>query len=193
MPGPAMVHRGGVRRFGGLTQPPSWGGWTVTGSSAECKSRSGAVTVSGGGPSSWRLLPGGRVRRSYSWERHMGRRGLAGIEPAGGKRPGRSALPSPLRSHGRGAGYSDVVCGFGQDRPLQAPERLRPAGLHRVYAFSVDPYRMTKPVTIGGVTGSGLHLWSFDRRCIMERLWGIFNLVKPLAQLVSVAPHHAAP
>ena len=35
---------------------------------------------------------------------------------------------------------------------------LRPAGLHRVYVFSVDPHRMTKPATIGGVTGSALHL-----------------------------------
>ncbi|MDQ0756088.1 hypothetical protein QFZ61_002075 [Arthrobacter sp. B3I4] len=124
-----------------------WPGWGAVSGLATGRTSHRACR---GRPSS--VLPGGRVRRSYSWERHWGRRGLAGIEPADGKRPDRSALPSPLRSHGRGAGYSVVVCGFGQDRPLQAPERLRPAGLHLVYASSVDPHRMTKPATAGGVT-----------------------------------------
>lgn len=82
----------------------------------------------------------------------IGRRGLAGIEPAGGKRPGRSALPLSPGLNGE-VGYSVVVCGVGQVRPLQAPERLRPAGLHRMYAFSVDPHRITKPATAGGVAG----------------------------------------
>jgi len=76
--------------------------------------------------------------RSYSWERHLGRRGLTGNRTLMWQlrhHPescciNRSALPpSPglMRGGGLWSCYSVVgVAGVGQVRPLQAPERFTP-------------------------------------------------------------------